>query len=126
MLRCCCQAVAIAVKQSHPNIPLLPALSSSVRRKRKSPLLAVRSLKTAAQPVSVNTLTSSDGPEALYERRVKEGSLRADDFQRSVVKKLQKLHDKLENFVPPPIPDPVEYDGLVSLVYWDPKERDTD
>jgi len=56
------------------------------------------------------------GPAFLYEEKVKAGILREDEYQRTVVAKLQSLHDELMDFNPPPVPEPIEYASMVSHI----------
>lgn len=51
------------------------------------------------------------GPAQHYERLVEQGILRADDYQRSVVAKLQDMHNQLKTFEPPAIPEPLSGSG---------------
>lgn len=55
------------------------------------------------------------GPTALYEQKIRDGLLRPDEYQKTVVAKLQALFDQLATFEPPPIPDPIEYKSVVCL-----------
>ena len=42
------------------------------------------------------------GPVCVYEARVKSGELTNDDFQKSVIQKLEQLHSELRGYEPPP------------------------
>lgn len=44
-------------------------------------------------------------PISEYERRVKDGVIRKDDYQEEIVGRLQKLHDELTKYEQPLIPE---------------------
>ncbi|EIN10509.1 hypothetical protein PUNSTDRAFT_132598 [Punctularia strigosozonata HHB-11173 SS5] len=44
-------------------------------------------------------------PLQHYHHLVKSGTLRKDDHQTRIIQKLQKLHDELEQYTPPPLPE---------------------
>lgn len=46
-----------------------------------------------------------DDPLSRYESSVKNGVLRDDDHQRSIISKLQTLHDELKDYQPIEVPD---------------------
>jgi hypothetical protein len=46
-----------------------------------------------------------DDPLSRYESSVKNGVLRDDEHQRSIISKLQKLHDELKGYRPVEVPD---------------------
>ncbi|TGZ82620.1 AFG1-like ATPase [Ascodesmis nigricans] len=48
------------------------------------------------------------GPLEQYDRWVGEGKLRDDEYQRGIVKSLQKLHDDLTDYEPPTVVHPTE------------------
>ena len=62
--------------------------------------------RCAAPLASRRHASSTPGPSARYDELVRDGTLRDDDFQRSVVSMLQKLHDDIEAYEPPDIPEP--------------------
>ncbi|KAF7355585.1 AFG1-like ATPase [Mycena sanguinolenta] len=50
----------------------------------------------------------SNEPLSQYRRLVRSGILRGDDHQTRIIQKLQNLHDKLVNYDPPRISQPIE------------------
>ncbi len=54
-------------------------------------------------------------PLSRYHELVAEEALRSDDHQRSVVERLQKLHDELRSYTPPPIPIEVPAQSFVCI-----------
>lgn len=55
-------------------------------------------------------------PLSRYHELVTEEALRPDDHQRSVVGRLQKLHDELRSYTPPPIPTEVPTQSFVCIL----------
>ncbi|KAL2012892.1 hypothetical protein VTN00DRAFT_417 [Thermoascus crustaceus] len=71
----------------------------------------VRRFATASESVAVEQeqdarKTSSLGPLDEYDRRVQEGRLRDDPFQRALIQHLQDLHDMLRGYTPPKVVHP--------------------
>lgn len=119
------------------------SVSSSPRPSRQSSLShsssnrhfsASRSIANATSPSSSSTQPSSgpnttarepeatpeSGPIARYSHLVETGLLRDDEFQRSIIQKLQKLHDELKSYrqkLPPKEEAKVKVKG--GLVSWD-------
>ena len=56
-------------------------------------------------------------PLSRYHELITDGVLRSDDHQYSVVARLQKLHDDLRLYTPPPIPAQVRTQSFVR-VHW--------
>lgn len=57
---------------------------------------------------------SDELPSAAYERKVAAGQLQSDDFQRRIVRLLDRIHEQLKTYEQPPVPAPEE--GLVDAV----------
>jgi len=55
-------------------------------------------------------------PLSRYHELIAEEALRSDDHQRSVVGRLQKLHDDLKSYTPPPIPTEAPTRSFVSIL----------
>ncbi|KAJ3220273.1 hypothetical protein HDU67_003288 [Dinochytrium kinnereticum] len=69
-------------------------------------LACQRSLQTAATAAGLNDLAHlhiAKGPLAVYRRKVAAGQLRDDPFQQNTMQVLQRLHDTLIAYQPPPI-----------------------
>lgn len=75
--------------------------------------IACRSFSSSVAPTEEGRYLG--GPTALYEQKIRDGLLRPDEYQKTVVAKLQALFDQLATFEPPPIPDPIEYKSAVCL-----------
>lgn len=71
------------------------------------------STTTAPSPPrpTLAALRTAQGPLVRYDSLVEAGTLLNDDFQRVIVSKLQDLHDELEGYYPPPIPEEVPTGG---------------
>ena len=67
---------------------------------------AKRRRRTAPSLLRRHASSSTPGPSARYDELVQAGTLRDDEFQRGVVGMLQELHDEIEAYEPPDIPDP--------------------
>lgn len=61
-------------------------------------------------------------PLSQYNELIAEAGLRSDDHQRGVVERLQKLHDDLKSYTPPPIPTEVPTQSFVCILalHWIP------
>lgn len=75
-----------------------------------------------AQPTSFHsfcgsliTILDTNTPLRQYHNLVETGALRGDEHQTRIIQGLQKLHDQLEDYVPPPIPEASTSNSLVSL-----------
>lgn len=63
--------------------------------------------------------TQASGPAAAYDHQVATGVISNDDHQRSIVQILQRMHDDLERYRPPPIgplPPPVKPSAWTRLM----------
>ena len=63
--------------------------------------------------------TPPSGPAAAYDHQVATGLISNDDHQRSIVSILQRMHDQLERYQPPPIgplPPPVKPSAWTRLM----------
>jgi hypothetical protein len=63
-------------------------------------------------------------PAQLYDEQVKSGRLRNDDFQRSVVAKLDGLHNQLATYDPPDIPKVIEYSSWLDRLRGKPAHQE--
>jgi protein AFG1 len=63
-------------------------------------------------------------PAELYDARVKSGELNQDDFQRTVVAKLDALHQQLKSYHPPDIPKTVEYSNWFDKLRGHPTQQE--
>lgn len=54
-------------------------------------------------------------PMQEYEKLVKAGTLRSDDYQTQIIQKLQALHDALVVYAPPP---PLGASSLVNISFF--------
>lgn len=52
--------------------------------------------------------TAEIGPNSKYQELLENGTLRRDAHQQTIVDKLQALHEELQNYEQPPVPDAVE------------------
>ncbi|KAF9118133.1 hypothetical protein BGW39_001459 [Mortierella sp. 14UC] len=46
---------------------------------------------------------SNNGPMSVYEDLIAQGSLKEDDFQRTIIETLQEMHDRLKGYNPAPL-----------------------
>ncbi|KAF9986783.1 hypothetical protein BGZ75_001452 [Mortierella antarctica] len=77
-----------------------------------TPFIAERIIASPSVQRCMSTATSSGfdsensgptGPMAVYNELIAQGSLKEDDFQRTIIETLQEMHDRLKTYTPEPI-----------------------
>lgn len=89
----------------------LPVASRTKQIGRFYPRIACNTYSSQTQSEPSAT---TQGPLEHYDNLVKQGTLRKDDFQRSVAEKLQDLYTAVTTYEPPSIPEPVEYSNIIN------------
>ncbi|EPQ59175.1 AFG1-like ATPase [Gloeophyllum trabeum ATCC 11539] len=64
-----------------------------------------------------NSRNSHVTPLQQYHTLVQKGALKKDDHQTRIIQKLQKLHDQLANYEPPPVPEVHPKGSLLSRLF---------
>ncbi|KAF8897798.1 AFG1-like ATPase-domain-containing protein [Infundibulicybe gibba] len=79
------------------------------------------SLFAGPQPIKhprpTNPFQDDPTPLSRYEHLVESGALRGDDHQTRIIQKLQDLHDRLNEYDPPHIPDPTQSNSLIARLF---------
>ncbi|KAI5118026.1 hypothetical protein M0805_004891 [Coniferiporia weirii] len=72
----------------------------------------------AAKPAVNNFAEQSrETPRSQYHRLVSSGALRKDDHQEEIIGKLQALHEQLESYEQPPVPEAKQASSLLSRLF---------
>lgn len=69
-----------------------------------TPLLSKSSPGLGIDQVPISDIQGPITPLTRYEQLVKAGALREDAHQRGIIGKLEKLHEQLRDYHPPPVP----------------------
>ncbi|KAI0082340.1 AFG1-like ATPase [Panus rudis PR-1116 ss-1] len=67
--------------------------------------------------VEAKTIDQTNSPLEHYQRLVESGAIKPDEHQTRIVKKLQRLHDELVTYEPPPIPSSKSSPSLLSRLF---------
>ena len=81
--------------QARPSSSLTPRGTSGTHSPQRSALNPFITDHAGVNPAT---------PLQYYHNLVDDGSLREDDHQTRIIQKLQRLHEELENYSPPPLP----------------------
>lgn len=84
-------------------------LSPGLLRHNSTSTQASSISQNSHQPLSSTLLHSTHthiSPLELYDKRVQDGRLKNDEFQRGILSSMQDLYQNLKNYTPPVVPEP--------------------
>ncbi|KAH7030122.1 AFG1-like ATPase-domain-containing protein [Linnemannia elongata] len=67
------------------------------------PILSITNARRSILTVSMDAEELSNGPMPVYNDLIAQGSLKEDDFQRTIIETLQEMHDRLKDYNPAPL-----------------------
>lgn len=83
------------------------ALSGAATESKKPAASPYTSVQPIESPPSATMARSTSGPLKRYDNLIASGVLLNDDHQRSIVTRLQQMHDRLRTYHPPPVPEEI-------------------